>query len=623
MLGPPDSDPVPVDKAAGRPASASSTQSSPALDPGRATDEDSATRWSSASLDGQWWQVDLGSLRTVDTVELNWETAYASSYRLETSRDGAHFAPAATENISSPGLRRTTFAARAARFVRIRALTRATAFGISLWDARVYGGSDPGPDGTPPDTTMDSGPSGPTNAASPTFGFSANEPGSWFECRIDGGGWGECSAPHTAGPLADGGHSFDVRATDPAGNPTPPPPLAASPSTRPRRIRGSTTARPVPRPMPRPRSTSQRTSPRPSSAGSTAMAGVCPARYTTAPLPDGAHTLDVRATDPAGNVDPTPASRSWTITPTARSYTDVIIGTRGLLGLWPLGDTGSRAADLAKGHRGRYSGGPARDRGADPGRAGRRAPVRRRERPPPRARRRDREAGLHDRGALGATCTRRRQEARNRADRLARPPARRAHALPRRPPPAGVRGGREARPPGDGHRSGTEGRPHLPARGLLRRQEARDLRERRAARDAFLPRRHRLRGRPVHPGRRPREGPLGRGLQRPTPGVRCCDAEPRRASTLPHDLGSVVRSGSVRRVADRPLRRRQAAGFARFTTPSGMSTGPTFAPSERVHRGPEGDVLTAVGRPLHVGASRYRGPRHEGGRNAALFTCTQ
>ena len=70
---------------------------------------------------------------------------------------------------------------------------------------------------------MDSGPSGPTNAGSPTFGFSANEPGSWFECRIDGGGWGECSAPHTAGPLADGGHSFDVRATDPAvqSDPTP------------------------------------------------------------------------------------------------------------------------------------------------------------------------------------------------------------------------------------------------------------------------------------------------------------------------------------------------------------------------------------------------------------------
>ena len=322
MLGPPDGDPVPEDKAAGRPASASSMQSSPALDPGRATDEDSSTRWSSASLDGQWWQVDLGSLRTVDTVELNWETAYASSYRLETSGDGAHFAPAATENISSAGLRRTTFAARAARFVRIRALTRATAFGISLWDARVYGGSDPGPDDTPPDTTMDSGPSGPTNAASPTFGFSANEPGSWFECRIDGGGWGECSAPHTAGPLADGGHSFDVRATDPAGNPDPTPASRSftvdttAPDTR---IDGGPSG-----------STTDATATFDLSANEPSTFecridghgwGACPARYTTAPLPDGAHTFDVRATDPAGNVDPTPATRSWTITPTRHAAT--------------------------------------------------------------------------------------------------------------------------------------------------------------------------------------------------------------------------------------------------------------------------------------------------------------
>jgi hypothetical protein len=360
VLGPPDGDPVPVDKAAHQPTTASSTHSAP-LATGNAVDEDSATRWSSAFLDGQWWQVDLGSLRTVDTVELNWEDAYASSYRIETSGDGVHFAPAATENISSAGLRRTTFAARAARFVRIRALTRATAFGISLWDARVYGGSDPGPDGTPPDTTMDSGPSGPTNAASPTFGFSANEPGSWFECRIDGGGWGECSAPHTAGPLADGGHSFDVRATDPAGNPDPTPASRSftvdttAPDTR---IdggpSGSTTGATA---------TFDLTANEPSTFECRIDGqgwGVCPARYTTAPLADGAHTLDVRATDAAGNVDPTPATRSWTITPAARSYADVIMGTRGLLGFWPLGDGGSNATDLAEGHRGRYSGGARR-----------------------------------------------------------------------------------------------------------------------------------------------------------------------------------------------------------------------------------------------------------------------
>ena len=130
-LGPPDSDPVPEDKAVGRTASALSVQLAGSFDASRAVDEDSNTRWSSVAADDQWWQVDLGSLRTVDTVELNWEAAYASSYEIQTSADGVSFATAATENISAAGLRRTTFSPRAARFVRIRALTRATMFGVS------------------------------------------------------------------------------------------------------------------------------------------------------------------------------------------------------------------------------------------------------------------------------------------------------------------------------------------------------------------------------------------------------------------------------------------------------------------------------------------------------------
>ena len=61
-------------------------------------------------------------------------------------------------------------------------------------------------------------------------------------------------------------------------------------------------------------------------------------------------------------MDPTPAARSWTIEagPAARRYSEVIAGTRGLLGLWPLGDAGGRAADLRSGNRGRYLGGPKR-----------------------------------------------------------------------------------------------------------------------------------------------------------------------------------------------------------------------------------------------------------------------
>ena len=38
----------------------------------------------------------------------------------------------------------------------------------------------------PPDTTIDSGPSGSTEATAASFAFSASKPGSTFECSLDG-----------------------------------------------------------------------------------------------------------------------------------------------------------------------------------------------------------------------------------------------------------------------------------------------------------------------------------------------------------------------------------------------------------------------------------------------------
>ena len=73
-----------------------------------------------------------------------------------------------------------------------------------------------GPDTVPPTTTI-SGPSGTTNDPTPTFGFSS-EPGSTFECKLDSGSYASCNSPKTAAHLADGSHTFYVRATDPADN---------------------------------------------------------------------------------------------------------------------------------------------------------------------------------------------------------------------------------------------------------------------------------------------------------------------------------------------------------------------------------------------------------------------
>ena len=87
-------------------------------------------------------------------------------------------------------------------------------------------GADEFADVTPPQTTIDSGPAGPTTDTTPTFGFSASEAGSTFECRVDGGGFSVCSSLLNTPPLADGAHTVAVRATDDQGN------TDASPATR-------------------------------------------------------------------------------------------------------------------------------------------------------------------------------------------------------------------------------------------------------------------------------------------------------------------------------------------------------------------------------------------------------
>jgi hypothetical protein len=78
-------------------------------------------------------------------------------------------------------------------------------------------------DTTPPDTTITAGPTGTTSDSTPTFSFTATEAGSTFECRVDGGAWVSCTTPFTTAVLADGAHTFEVRATDGAGNTDPTP----------------------------------------------------------------------------------------------------------------------------------------------------------------------------------------------------------------------------------------------------------------------------------------------------------------------------------------------------------------------------------------------------------------
>ncbi len=130
-----------VEKATNKPATASSVEAA-GYEPYKANDGNSSTRWSSAFADNQWWQVDLGSARKVDSVELNWETAYAKTYKIQTSTDGSTFTDVAAVTLDGAKLERTTFSTVTARYVRVLCLTRGTQWGFSFWDARVFGPPD-------------------------------------------------------------------------------------------------------------------------------------------------------------------------------------------------------------------------------------------------------------------------------------------------------------------------------------------------------------------------------------------------------------------------------------------------------------------------------------------------
>ena len=76
-------------------------------------------------------------------------------------------------------------------------------------------------DVSPPQTTLVSHPKKTvktTKAISKArFRFRSDEQGSKFACKLDSGAWKDCSSPKTI-KVKKGKHTFQVRATDRAGN---------------------------------------------------------------------------------------------------------------------------------------------------------------------------------------------------------------------------------------------------------------------------------------------------------------------------------------------------------------------------------------------------------------------
>lgn len=86
------------------------------------------------------------------------------------------------------------------------------------------GGGSAGPNRKgAPQTTLRRRPPKKTRDRTPTFRFVSDEPGSTFQCKLDGKPFRACRSPFTTKPLALGRHTFKVRARDDSGKLDPSP----------------------------------------------------------------------------------------------------------------------------------------------------------------------------------------------------------------------------------------------------------------------------------------------------------------------------------------------------------------------------------------------------------------
>jgi len=117
-------------------ATASSVQSA-SFPASAAVDGNTGTRWSSAFSDPQWLEVDLGSVQSVCQVGLDWETAFATAFQIQTSADNSTWTTIFSTTTGTGGNQVLTVSG-SGRYIRMLGTARATQFGYSLWEFQVF-----------------------------------------------------------------------------------------------------------------------------------------------------------------------------------------------------------------------------------------------------------------------------------------------------------------------------------------------------------------------------------------------------------------------------------------------------------------------------------------------------
>ena len=121
----------------GATATASSTDQN--LPPQNAIDGRETTRWTSKRTDNEWFQLDLGTAKTVGRIVLKWEYAAGKEYAVLLSEDGKAFTEVFRKTDGKSKAAETIkITPQSARYIKVQGVKRATPYGYSLWEVEAY-----------------------------------------------------------------------------------------------------------------------------------------------------------------------------------------------------------------------------------------------------------------------------------------------------------------------------------------------------------------------------------------------------------------------------------------------------------------------------------------------------
>ncbi|MBI9019906.1 MAG: discoidin domain-containing protein [Verrucomicrobia bacterium] len=105
-----------------------------------AVDGNSLTRWSSGFSEPEWITkyMGVGGPKTINKVVLNWETACAQRYQVQVSEDGDTWYTVYETLSGTPGVKTIRFSPLSVSYVRMYGISRATQWGMSLWEFEVF-----------------------------------------------------------------------------------------------------------------------------------------------------------------------------------------------------------------------------------------------------------------------------------------------------------------------------------------------------------------------------------------------------------------------------------------------------------------------------------------------------